>query len=93
MTLALPPDIFKTDAAAEHEVLVPADIVCDCNDSGILLTILRRRARHFLLCNSFVPLTLHSNGSGDEAPGTSTVLMENVSFNTLDSRLKVSDAR
>jgi hypothetical protein len=58
-----------------------------------LVTILNRHARHSLRCNPFVPLTLHSNGSGDEAPGTSTVLMENVSFNTLDSRLKVSDAR
>jgi hypothetical protein len=30
-----------------------------------------------------------SNGSGETAPGTSTVLLENVSFNTLDSDLKV----
>jgi hypothetical protein len=34
-------------------------------------------------------LLLFSNGSGETAPGTSTVLLENVSFNTLDSDLKV----
>lgn len=86
-------DLFQTDAASEHEVLRRAQVCAAALLISALFAIASATAAtiysaldtHYVAFND-----RFSNGSGEEAPGTSTVLVENVSFNTLDSRLKVT---